>query len=87
MTPFVGGHRAADHGGKDMGKTGKKYSAALKKVDSLRRYAPLEAFTLVKEAKYTKFDESVDVAARLNVDPKYADQMVRGSVSLPKGLG
>ena len=70
-----------------MAKTGKKHLAALKKVDSLRRYAPLEAFKLVKETKHTKFDESVDVAARLNVDPKYADQMVRGSVSLPKGLG
>lgn len=70
-----------------MGKTGKKHREALAKIDSVTRYAPLEAFGLVKATKHTKFDESVDAAVRLNVDPKYADQMVRGSVSLPKGLG
>ncbi|MBN2360017.1 MAG: 50S ribosomal protein L1 [Deltaproteobacteria bacterium] len=70
-----------------MSKHGKKHRDAKKKIDHLTRYAPLEAMKLVKAAAHAKFDESVDMALRLNVDPKYSDQMVRGSVSLPHGLG
>jgi len=69
------------------GKRGKAHREALKKVDRAAKFTPIEAFKLVKDSVHTKFDESVDVAVRLNVDPKYSDQMVRGSVSLPNGLG
>jgi len=70
-----------------MSKTGKKYSAAREKIDRLKVY-PLEtAIDIVKQAAYAKFDETVDVAVRLGVDPRHADQMVRGAVVLPKGLG
>lgn len=68
-------------------KSGKKHREAAAKIDHEKRYPPVEAFELVKAAAHVKFDESVDAAVRLNVDPKYSDQMVRGSVSLPNGLG
>ncbi|MFH1810018.1 MAG: 50S ribosomal protein L1 [Pseudomonadota bacterium] len=70
-----------------MARMGKKHAASLKEVDRNLKYVPVEAFALVKKTAHVKFDEAVDVAVRLNVDPKYADQMVRGSVSLPQGLG
>ncbi len=70
-----------------MPKTAKKLKAALAKVDRTRNYALKEAIDLVKSAAYTKFDETVDVAVRLGVDPRHADQMVRGAVVLPNGLG
>jgi len=70
-----------------MPKTAKKLKEALAKVDRTRNYALKEAIELVKSATYTKFDESVDVAIRLGVDPRHADQMVRGAVVLPNGLG
>jgi large subunit ribosomal protein L1 len=70
-----------------MPKTAKKLEAALAKVDRNRNYALKEAIELVKSAAYTKFDETVDVAVRLGVDPRHADQMVRGAVVLPNGLG
>jgi large subunit ribosomal protein L1 len=70
-----------------MPKTAKKLKEALAKVDRTRNYALKEAIELVKSATYTKFDESVDVAVRLGVDPRHADQMVRGAVVLPNGLG
>jgi len=70
-----------------MPKTAKKLEAALAKVDRSRNYALKEAIDLVKSAAYTKFDETVDVAVRLGVDPRHADQMVRGAVVLPNGLG
>ena len=68
-------------------KTGKKRAAALQKPDKSRRYALSEAVSLVKELAFADFDESVDVAVRLGVDPKHADQMVRGAVVLPHGTG
>jgi large subunit ribosomal protein L1 len=70
-----------------MPKTAKKRKEALAKVDRTRNYALKEAIDLVKSATYTKFDETVDVAVRLGVDPRHADQMVRGAVVLPNGLG
>jgi large subunit ribosomal protein L1 len=65
---------------------GKKYDAAAKQVDK-RGYSVDEAVTLVQKIKFTKFDETVEVHMRLGVDPKHADQMVRGTVVLPNGLG
>ncbi|RME25042.1 MAG: 50S ribosomal protein L1 [Deltaproteobacteria bacterium] len=70
-----------------MAKTGKRLRALRSKVDPTRRYAVSEALGLVKETAAAKFDESVDVAVRLGVDPRHADQMVRGAVSLPHGTG
>lgn len=70
-----------------MPKTAKKLKVALDKVDRARNYGLSEAIELVKNASYTKFDETVDVAVRLGVDPRHADQMVRGAVVLPNGLG
>ncbi|MAQ16925.1 MAG: 50S ribosomal protein L1 [Sandaracinus sp.] len=67
--------------------TGKKRRASLEKVQQGHRYTLQEACQLVKEASYAKFDESVDVAVRLGVNPKHADQMVRGAVVLPHGTG
>jgi large subunit ribosomal protein L1 len=68
-------------------KPGKKRAGALQKPDKSRRYALSEAISLVKELAFANFDESVDVAVRLGVDPKHADQMVRGAVVLPHGTG
>src|SRR5271163_847757 len=67
-------------------KTGKKYSAALKQVESTS-YALNDAVPLIKKIKFAKFDETVELHMRLGVDPKHADQMVRGTVVLPNGLG
>jgi large subunit ribosomal protein L1 len=67
-------------------KPGKKYEAAAKQVQA-RSYQLAEAVTLVQKIKFTKFDETVEVHMRLGVDPKHADQMVRGTVVLPNGLG
>ena len=69
-----------------MGKTGKKYAAARAKVER-RPYVLAEAIKLVHDVKYARFDESVDIAMLLGVDPKHADQMVRGTVVLPHGTG
>ncbi|HJR19834.1 MAG TPA: 50S ribosomal protein L1 [Actinomycetota bacterium] len=66
---------------------GKKYDEASKVIDREKIYAPAEAVSLIKAAPRRKFDESVDVAIRLGVDPRKADQMVRGTVSLPHGTG
>ena len=65
---------------------GKKFAAARAQVEE-RPYVLDEAIPLVQKLKYTKFDETVEVAMRLGVDPKHADQMVRGTVVLPHGLG
>lgn len=65
---------------------GKKYEAAVAKIEE-RTYKLDEAFDLVKQVHFAKFDESVDMAVRLGVDPKHSDQMVRGSVVLPHGTG
>ncbi len=69
-----------------MPHVGKKFSAAKKQVEA-RPYQLLEATELLQKVKYVKFDESVDLVMNLNVDPKHADQMVRGTVVLPHGLG
>ncbi|HEY7305685.1 MAG TPA: 50S ribosomal protein L1, partial [Bryobacteraceae bacterium] len=65
---------------------GKKYEAAAKQVEA-KSYQLAEAVSLVQKIKFTKFDETVEVHLRLGVDPKHADQMVRGTVVLPNGLG
>ena len=73
-----------------MAKRGKKYLEALKLIDKEKAYSLDEAIAKLKEVSKTlqrKFDETVEFIARLGVDPKYADQMVRGSVVLPHGLG
>jgi large subunit ribosomal protein L1 len=67
--------------------SGKKHTAAETKIDRTRTYPLEEAIALVKETSYAKFDETVDVSVRLGVDPRKADQMVRGAVVLPNGLG
>ena len=56
-------------------------------VDASRKYSVEEAMLLVKQAKFAKFDETVDLAVRLGVNPKHADQMVRGAIVLPHGTG
>jgi large subunit ribosomal protein L1 len=70
-----------------MGKRGKKYLNALKLVDRKKRYSIDEAIDLVKQTSYTKFDGSVELSVRLGIDPKKSDQMVRGAVVLPHGIG
>src|SRR5476649_2189116 len=67
-------------------KAGKQYQAARKQVEA-REYLLAEAVPLLKKIKYAKFDETVEVHMRLGVDPKHADQMVRGTVVMPNGLG
>jgi large subunit ribosomal protein L1 len=67
--------------------TGKKHTDALKTFDRDRFYTPTEALGIVKDMAGAGFDESVDVAVRLGVDPRKADQMVRGTVALPAGTG
>jgi len=67
--------------------TGKQFKASKDKVDRTKLYPVDEALALVKEMAYAKFDESVDVSVKLGVDPRKADQMVRGAVVLPNGLG
>ena len=66
---------------------GKKYRAAAQRIDEARAYAAREAIDLVKSAAFAKFDETVEVAVRLGVDPRHADQVVRGTVVLPAGTG
>ncbi|MBN1959507.1 MAG: 50S ribosomal protein L1 [Deltaproteobacteria bacterium] len=70
-----------------MAKLSKRYVANAEKFDRLKRYEVTEAFSILKSVKTAKFNESVDVAIRLGVDPKKSDQMVRGVVSLPNGTG
>src|SRR3982075_4506583 len=69
-----------------MPKQGKKFKAASKQVES-RPYVLSESISLVQKIKFSKFDETVELHLRLGVDPKHADQMVRGTVVLPNGLG
>ena len=68
-------------------KPSKRREALLKKVDATKEYSVDEAMATLKELKSAKFDETVEVALNLNVDPRHADQMVRGSVVLPHGTG
>lgn len=70
-----------------MPKHGKKYLDAAKKVDSNKLYSVAEAMKLVKETSYANFDATIDVAYNLSVDPKQADQQIRGSIVLPNGTG
>jgi large subunit ribosomal protein L1 len=70
-----------------MRQHGKKYTAAASKRDAATRYQPKQAIDLVKSAAFAKFDETVEVAVRLGVDPRHADQVVRGTVVLPAGTG
>ena len=70
-----------------MPKRSKKHIEAQKKVDNTLQYGPKDALELAVSSSYAKFDETVDVAVRLGVDPRHADQMVRGTVVLPNGLG
>ncbi len=70
-----------------MAKLTKKHKEALAKFDKNAEYSLAEAVKLVKDITYTKFDASVDVSVRLGVDPRKANQMVRGSVTLPHGTG
>src|SRR2546423_15321723 len=65
----------------------KRYADALRTFDRQKLYGPGEAIDLVKDTAKAKFDESVELATRLGVDPRKADQMVRGTVSLPAGTG
>ena len=66
---------------------GKKYKTAAERVDIGMRYQPRQALELIKESAFAKFDETVEVAVRLGVDPRHADQVVRGTVVLPAGTG
>ncbi len=70
-----------------MRQRGKKFAAARKQIPVDRQYTIEEAIPLVQKVKYAKFDETVELSLRLGVDPKHADQMVRGTVVLPHGLG
>jgi len=66
---------------------GKKYLESQKKIDPAKKYSIDEAFTVLEQVAYAKFDETVEVAFNLGVDPKHADQMVRGAIALPHGTG
>lgn len=66
---------------------GKNYSTVFSKIQLGKKYSVSEAFALLPQVSYAKFDESVDVAFNLGVDPKHADQMVRGALVLPHGIG
>ena len=70
-----------------MGKTGKKYKAAAAFIEAEKSYAIEEAVNLLKKVAYAQFDETVELTLNLGVNPKYADQMVRGTIVLPNGLG
>lgn len=70
-----------------MGKRGKRYREAAAKIEAGKLYAPRAAMTLLKETVTVNFDPTIDVVFRLGVDPRQADQMVRGAVSLPHGTG
>ncbi len=70
-----------------MRRHGKKYNNAAKKIDITSQYQAKQAIDLVKQSGYAKFDETVEVAVRLGVDPRHADQVVRGTVVLPAGTG
>ena len=70
-----------------MAQHGKRYREAAEKIDEERLYSPAEAMRLVKETATVKFDPTVNLVLRLGIDPRKADQMVRGSVALPNGTG
>ena len=70
-----------------MAKFGKKYLEAAKLIDSTKSYSVAEALELAQKTNYTKFDASIDVSYCLNVDPRHADQQIRGAIVLPNGTG
>jgi large subunit ribosomal protein L1 len=70
-----------------MPKKGKKYSAAADTIDREKRYGFKEAIALAKNSSFVKFDESLDLSVNLGVDPRHAEEMVRGAVVLPHGIG
>jgi len=70
-----------------MAKVGKRYQEAVKSFDRTAHYEPLEALTIVKANAKTKFDETVEVAFRLGIDTRHADQQIRGAIVLPNGTG
>lgn len=70
-----------------MAKRGKKYQDAVKLMDRAKEYEPKEAIDLAKETAYAKFDETVELHLNMGLDPRHADQQVRGVASLPHGLG
>ena len=70
-----------------MKKVSPKYTAAAKNVEKTKNYTVAEAIALVKKVAYAKFDETVDLAFRLGIDPRHADQMVRGAIVMPAGTG
>jgi len=70
-----------------MSKRGKRYQDATKQIDRAKQYDPMEAIELLKSLAKAKFDETVEVAVKLNVDPRHADQQVRGAMVLPHGTG
>jgi large subunit ribosomal protein L1 len=69
------------------GRTGKRFRAASEAIDPARSYPLAEAVALLKDAAGARFDESVDLSINLGVDPRHADQMVRGAIALPHGIG
>jgi len=70
-----------------MAKHSKRYNSAVTRIDRALKYDPTEALNLIKSLPAANFDETVDVVVRLGIDPRKSDQLVRGAVSLPKGLG
>ena len=70
-----------------MAKKGKNYREIVAKIDNMKRYSFQEAVHLALGSTYARFDETLDIAVRLGVDPRHADQMVRGTVALPHGIG
>ena len=70
-----------------MAKHGKKYQDAVKLIEPDKLYSAQEAMELVKKTATAKFDETIELHVRLGVDPKYADQQVRGALVLPNGTG
>ena len=70
-----------------MVKRSRRFSSVSEKVDLEKNYSPLEAMELLKQVSTAKFDETVELHIRTNVDPRHADQMIRGVCSLPHGLG
>src|SRR5687768_498949 len=74
-------------GGRRVGNGGKRFKEAYAAVDRDHLYSPREAIKLLKQLPDAKFDETIELSIRLGVDPRKADQMVRGAVSLPKGTG
>ncbi len=70
-----------------MSKRSKKFTEAMSKIDSNKTYSAKEAISLCKSASFAKFDESIDLAFRLGVDPRHADQMIRGAIVMPGGTG